>query len=217
MIGKAINFFYSLYFNLRYLPFSIGVRMPILIRTNMKIEKLQRGQIIIKNSAKRFSVRLGGGKSPAMNASRGCLRLDKTSKLYFRGKVNISQGTVIRCDKDGVIEFGDKYYCNCNCYFRSGSKISFGDNCSLGWNVTINTSDGHHVWHNGVKVKMESPVRIGNHVWLTPDVTVLKNVSIPDNCIVTQKSVVTKEFKDEHCLIGGIPANVISYNIDWEN
>lgn len=96
--------------------------------------------------------------------------------------------------------------------------ISFGDNCSLGWNVTtINTSDGHHIWHKGVKVDMEGPVIIGNHVWLTPDVSILKNALIPDNCIVAQKSVVTKEFKDEHCLIGGIPAKVISYNIDWKN
>lgn len=190
--------------------------MPVLIRRNMKIEKLRRGQIIIYNE-KKFSIRLGGGKSPAMNASKGCLRLDKTSKIIFKGKATISEGTVIRCDKGGTIQFGDQYYCNCNCYFRSGSMISFGDNCSLGWNVTINTSDGHHIWHKNVKVDMDGPVRIGNHVWLTPDVSILKNASIPDNCIVAQKSVVTKEFQDEYCLIGGIPAKVISYNIDWKN
>lgn len=89
MIGKAINFFYSLYFNLRYLPFSIGVRMPILIRTNMKIERFQRGQIIVEN-VRMFSVRLGG-KSPAMNALQGCIRLDKLSKIIFEGRATISK------------------------------------------------------------------------------------------------------------------------------
>lgn len=216
MINRIINLLYTTYFNLRYLPFSQAIKFPILIHSNIRIEKLKRGQIIIGN-VRMFSVRLGGGKSPAMNALQGCIRLDKLSKIIFEGRATISEGTVIRCDKGGTIKFGDKYYCNCNCYFRSGSMISFGDNCSLGWNVTINTSDGHHIWHKGVKVDMEGPVIIGNHVWLTPDVSILKNALIPDNCIVAQKSVVTKEFKDEHCLIGGIPAKVISYNVDWKN
>lgn len=59
MVGRVINLLYSIYFNFRYLPISIGVKLPILIRANMKIERLQRGQIIVEN-VRMFSVRLGG-------------------------------------------------------------------------------------------------------------------------------------------------------------
>ena len=79
-----------------------------------------------------------GGKSPAMNSGRACIYLSKNAKLIFRGHANISEGTVLRCDKNGIIEFGKDFYCNCNCYFRTSSKISFGDDCAVGWNCTIN-------------------------------------------------------------------------------
>ena len=45
MIRRILNILYSLWFNLRYLPFAQAVRMPVLIRTNMRIKKLRRGQI----------------------------------------------------------------------------------------------------------------------------------------------------------------------------
>lgn len=189
--------------------------MPVLIRTNMRIEKLKRGQIIIENPT-RLSVTLGGGKSPSMNAMRGCLYVGDGGKIILKGKTSISQGTVLRCDTNGTIEIGENFYCNCNCYFRSGSLIRFGEDCALGWNITMNTSDGHHVWHNGKEVTMEAPILIGNHVWLASECSLLKNTAIPDHCVVTQKAVVTKHFEEQHCLIGGIPARVISHDIDWK-
>lgn len=215
MIHRILNILYSLWFNFRYLPLGQAIKMPVLIRTNMRIEKLRRGQIIIKHP-QRFGIMLGGGKSPSMNAFRGCLSVNKGGVIVFHGKTEISQGVVLRCDKDGVMEFGEHFYCNCNGYFRSGSLIRFGDNCSLGWNITVNTSDGHHIWHNGDKVEMEAPVVVGNNVWLTPEVTLLKGVVIPSHCIVAQRAVVTHQFKDEHCLIGGIPAKIVTRNISWK-
>lgn len=50
-----------MWFNFRYLPLSQAVKMPVLIRTNMRIEKLKRGQILIEHP-KRFSIMLGGGQ-----------------------------------------------------------------------------------------------------------------------------------------------------------
>lgn len=214
MLG-ILKIIYSIWFNIRYLPLTQAVKMPVLISTNMRIEKLKKGQIIIEKPV-RLSVTLGGGKSPAMNAMHGCLYVSGSGKIIFHGKASVSQGTVLRCDDGGVIEIGDQFYCNCNCYFRSGSLIRFGDDCALGWNITVNSSDGHHVWHNGKKVTMEGPISVGNHVWMASECSLLKNSSIPDNCVVTQKAVVTKHFENQHCLIGGIPAKVISNNIEWK-
>ena len=60
MIHRILNILYSVWFNFRYLPLAQAVKMPVLIRTNMRIEKLKRGQIIIENPT-RLSVTLGGG------------------------------------------------------------------------------------------------------------------------------------------------------------
>lgn len=98
---------------------------------------------------------------------------------------------------------------------RSTCRISFGNNCSLGWGITFNTSDGHPVWHKGEKQQMEASIEIGDNVWLTPHCSLLKNAQIPDHCIVAQKSVITKRFTEKHCLIGGIPARVVAHGIEW--
>lgn len=150
-----------------------------------------------------------------MNANRANIFLGRDAKLIFRGHAVVSEGTVLRCDKNGCIEFGKGFYCNCNCYFRTGCKITFGDDCALGWNCTINTSDGHHIWHSGKKILMECPIRIGDRVWLASEVTLNKGSNIADDCVVTQRAIVTKQFEEPHCLIGGIPAKIILRDINW--
>lgn len=214
MISKLINLLYTVWFNMRYLPIKKAMHLPIFVRRNLRIEQLRRGQIEV-NNIKLFNVLIGGGKSPAMNANRACIRLERDAKLIFRGHAIISEGTVLRCDKNGHIDFGKEFYCNCNCYLRTGCGITFGDDCALGWNCTINTSDGHHVWHDGNEVLMEGSIEIGNRVWLTSEVTLNKSTCIADDCVVTQRAIVTKSFKEKHCLIGGIPAKVILRNINW--
>lgn len=141
--------------------------------------------------------------------------MDNGSKIHFHGLTVISEGTVLRCDKNAYIEFGDNFYCNCNCYIRSTNKISFGRDCLLGWNVMLNTSDGHKVCHNGKQVQKEAPIIIGEHVWITSHCKFCKGTSIPNNCIVAQGAVVTKAFAEENSLIGGIPAKIISQDIQW--
>lgn len=163
-----------------------------------------------------FSVQLGGGKSVAMNAGKTRLYVNNGGRIIFKGQAAISEGTVLRCDENTSIEIGAGFYCNCNCYLRSSKLISFGERCILGWNVTINTSDGHQVTYNGRKMDGNGTITIGNKVWLAPDCSLTKNVVIPDNCIVTQKAVVTKAFSKPYCMIGGIPAEVIRENINWE-
>ena len=215
MIKRFLNLLYTIWFNIRYLPIKQAVHLPIFVRTNLRIEQLRRGQIELVD-VKPFIVKLGGGKSPAMNANRACIFLNRDAKLIFRVHAVVSEGTVLRCDKSGYIDFGNDFYCNCNCYFRTESKITFGDDCALGWNCTVNTSDGHHVWHNEKKVLMEGPINIGNRVWLASEVTLNKCTCIADDCVVTQRAVVTKPFNEQHCLIGGIPAKIILRNINWK-
>ena len=161
-------------------------------------------------------IRLGVGKSPGMHAFKTRILLGKDSKLVFRGHAVIAQGTVIRCDNGATISFGDNFYCNCNCYFRSTKSITFGNDCLIGWNVVMNTSDGHKVWHDGEEVQKEGSITIGNHVWMTANCNLLKNVVVPNDSIIANNALVNKSFTQSHCLIGGLPARIIKTNIDWQ-
>lgn len=213
---RIIRLFYSLIFCLRYLPFQQAIKIPICINNKLKISSLKKGQIILPKNSQRFSIIIGLGGSPALQEFITGIHLDQNSQLIFKGKAIISEGCVLRCEKDSIIQFGDNFYCNKNNYFRSSCKISFGDNCLVGWNNTFNTTDGHAIGKKGSVFSTQmAPIIIGNHVWITTHCSFLKGCTISDNCVITQGSIITNKFNTPNVLIGGMPAKEIKYEIDW--
>ena len=128
----------------------------------------------------------------------------------------IGQGTTLRCDKNAVIELGKNFYCNKNCHIRSAERIKIGDECSLGWNVQINTDDGHSILHDGKLVNRIGSIDIDNHVWVTSNTIITKNVKIAEGCIVAQGAVVSKSIMESKSLVGGVPAKIIRTCVEWE-
>ena len=62
---------------------------------------------------------------------------------------------------------------------------------------------------------MTKPIKIGNHVWIGINATILKGVTIGDGAIIAAGAVVNKDV-EENSLVGGVPAKVIKKNIFWE-
>ena len=67
------------------------------------------------------------------------------STLEFLGEAQLAGGISLRADKGGSIIFGKNFTCNSYCFFAANKMISFGDNCTLGWNVNIRDVYGHSV------------------------------------------------------------------------
>lgn len=212
---QLLNRIKSIYFNFRYLPFKQAVYLPIWITTNFKVLKLKRGQIVL-DFPYRKTFFLGDCGSVGLQEMNGGIYMEDGAKLIMNAMCVIGQGTTIRCDKNAVIEFGKNFYCNKNCHIRSAEYIKIGNECSLGWNVQINTDDGHSILHDGKSVKRIGSIEIGNHVWLTSNSIVTKDVKIADGCIVAQGAVVTKSITEPKVLVGGVPAKVIRQNVEWE-
>ena len=212
---QLLNRIKSIYFNFRYLPFRQAIYMPVWITTNFKIMKLKRGQIIL-DYPYRKNFFLGDCGSVGFQEMQGGIYMEEGAKLIMNAMCVIGQGTILRCDRNAVIELGKNFYCNKNCHIRSAERIKIGDNSLVGWNVQINTDDGHSILHDGKAVKRVGSIEIGNHVWLTSNTIVAKNVKIADGCIIAQGAVVTKSISESKSLVGGIPAKVIRQNIEWE-
>lgn len=212
---KILNVLKSFYFNFRYLPFRQAIYMPVWITTNFSIHGLKRGQLILHQPFRK-SVFLGECGSKGLQEMKGGLYFSEDSRLIVHGFTAISQGSVLRMDKGATIEIGKNFYCNKNCYFRSSTYITFGEDCLLGWNVQINTSDGHQISYNNRIKPSDLPVTIGTHVWLTSNTIITKGVSIADGCVIAQGAVVTKPIHESNVLVGGVNAKVISTNIQWK-
>ena len=113
---------------------------------------------------------------------------------------------------------GKACFMNFNFTVQDDGKVSIGDHCNFGPNVTIVTpmhpmlaeerrgltcSDGVERYLCYAK-----PVSIGNDCWFGANVVVCPGVTIGDNCVIGAGSVVTKDIPPDS-FAAGVPARVI--------
>lgn len=106
----------------------------------------------------------------------------------------------------GSIELGPFCWLN-GCHLSSKERLEIGREVMIGMGTRVFDGDQHDL--DDVRKEKTAPVKIGDHVWLTSDVTVLKGVTIGSNSVVGARSLVTKSIP-EHSLAIGSPATRIS-------
>ena len=96
-------------------------------------------------------------------------------------------------------------------------KISIGNDCMFSNKVQLRTSDSHSILDENTKrINPGNDIEIGNHVWIGTEVIVLKGATIPENCIVGARSIVTSSLNaSPNSMITGMPARVVKTNINW--
>lgn len=140
-------------------------------------------------------------------------------RIEIGNGVIIGKGCSIRCEGDNIkVIVGNNTTMTRDvhiCAQENESCIVIGEDCMFSNNIIIRTSDSHPIYDiSGIRINLPQNVRIGNHVWIAPESTILKGVIISDNAIVGSKSLVTKDVESS-CLYAGIPAHVIKRNINW--
>lgn len=191
-----------------------GIKLPLLISNNVKIEGLRKNAVEIIDTG-RFQICIGfDGANGIESNKHGFLIIGKEAKIKILGKALIASGCSIRVDK-GTLTIGTNFSCNTNCFISCTKEINIGNDVLLGWNVNIRDSDGHTILQDKVEKPSLGKVDIGNHVWIAALVDILKGTNIPDDCVIGYRSCITKQFFDTNCVIAGYPATVIQKNITW--
>ena len=207
----------SLYFNLRVLPFSQAVKLPILVAYNVKLQKIQKGIISFKEGVrlKPVTVAIGFNGTEEVSPQRALINLCG-GKLVFGGKCNFAEGCIIGVS-GGTLTFGANFSANKNFFVSCNKEIIFGDDCMLGWNVLLFDATGHIIYKDGIQKSSFRPIHIGNHVWLCAEVHVMKAASISDGSVVGYRSLLTGTFEESNILVAGNPAKLVQRGIQWGN
>lgn len=142
----------------------------------------------------------------------GLLVMQENSSLHVRGRFRIFSGCRIYINSNATLILNSGYI-NCSANISCFEKIEIGDDVAIADNVCIRDSDNHEML-NGIR-KSTQPIRIGNHVWIGMNATILKGVTIGDGAIIAAGAVVTKDVPDG-CLAGGVPARVLKQNVMWK-
>lgn len=140
--------------------------------------------------------------------------VNKLKKWFYKKYIHSSSELYINHLKKIGIKIGDGTKCRpktTNIDVTRPSLVTIGSNCSLNENFTLLTHD----WVTGVFIRANMDflpssgrVTIGNNVRFGQHCTVLKGVTIGDNCFIGAGSIVTKDIPANSIAVG-IPCKVV--------
>lgn len=98
-----------------------------------------------------------------------------------------------------------------------GANIYIGDDCMLSEDIEMRSTDSHAIYDlkTRKRINKAKEIRIGDHVWLTAHVRILKGAIIAEHSIVGNSSVVTGHHDTSHAIYAGNPCKLIKQNVDW--
>ena len=102
------------------------------------------------------------------------------------------------CDYGKHISVGKRFFANFNFTVLDEARVTIGDDCFIGPNVSIYNS----------RREWAMPVTIGHNVWIGGSVTILPGVTIGDNVTIGAGSVVTRDIPSNSIAVGN-PCKVV--------
>ena len=112
------------------------------------------------------------------------------------------------------ITFGKDVFINSGCHFQDQGGITIGDCSLIGHNVVLATIN-HDLLPCNKRKNHYKPVKIGKHVWIGSNSTVLPGVTVGDWAVIGAGSVVTKDV-ESYTIVAGNPARMIRKLTDEE-
>lgn len=162
---------------------------------------------------------LGGGNSLEINGHSTNCRFSiegKNNKITIQKEVELTDCDIVCIGDNNRIDIGKGTTiggANIICMGIT-TFIKIGSDCMLSSNIDIFNSDTHQILCGNKVANENKSIKIGNHVWIGKNVSVLKGVTIGDNSIVGIRSVVTKNISEGTIAVGN-PAREVNRNITW--
>lgn len=210
--AEKLSFFQSLYRSLRY-SFSLKRSLyPVCCR----VSGGQKLALSISPTAKLsitgvIYVTPWGGEDRTSSISLG-----NHSELLTHGDFIIGPGVHISVSSNGRLRLGGKRDSSgsgitCNTRIMARKNVSIGHDAIISWGVFISDSDWHEIsWDQHTK-----PIDIGDRVWISHDVSVLKGTTIGNGCVVGAKSLLSNSMYPDNSLIAGTPAKIVRKDVFW--
>ena len=105
------------------------------------------------------------------------------------------------------ITIGKGVFINSGCHFQDQGGIEIGDGALIGHNVVLATIN-HDLNPKENRKNHYAAIKIGAHVWIGSNATVLPGVTIGDYAVVAAGAVVTRDVP-AMTVVGGVPARVL--------
>lgn len=98
------------------------------------------------------------------------------------------------------------------------ASIDIGRDCMLSTDIIIRTGDKHSILDaaSGQRINPSQDIHIADRVWIGRSATLLKGTVLQPETIVATRALVCREFTEGHCVIAGIPAEIVKRGVRWD-
>jgi acetyltransferase-like isoleucine patch superfamily enzyme len=216
-IVLKLNFFKTLYFNLKSLPLKQAIKLPIHFYGKVELANIS-GEFKIDNDKISFGMIVFGGKHEVVISSNVPTRIYNSGKIVFNGKANFARGINVMVWKYGELSIGDNFSIGSLSKIICFRKISIEKDVLISWEVQIFDTDFHFIVSDEKITDNCGEVLISDSVWIGSRCTILKNTVLPINTIVGSDSLCTGNYLEkygESILLAGLPAKLIKNNVSY--
>ena len=142
--------------------------------------------------------------------------LKENSVLNVEGDFSLGPGCRIVVEAGGELHIGGRKTESGSGITERGlilvrRRVVIGTDLICAWGTFITDCD----WHEVAGQSNTEDTIIGDHVWITPNCSILKGSRIGSGCIVATGSITHKCTYPESTLLGGIPARVLAHSRQW--
>ncbi len=217
---SQINPLKTVYFNFHYLPFKDAIRMPIFIFWRSKLAKM-KGNIVIDAPIHTGMIKFGLPRLGTQDFFyERTLWEGAGGMVVFKGKAEIGRGCKLSVGHKATLTLGEYFSASGKSEIICHKEITFGHHCLLSWDILVMDTDFHDIIdEDGRVINPPKPITVGNHVWVGCKVTILKGVSVAENCVISANSTITRSVDEKNCIIGGHNKSmeILRRNINWRD
>lgn len=186
-------------------------------------DKGQNNSVIIKSPInRRFTITIIGHNN-IVEIGEGCLLTNTDIVINNDNNHLVIEDTARFLGPCKIVMEGNTNVRFCkNCGIRGvelcakDGNIEIGELTMTSYGIVIRNHDSHKVLNqDGDVINPTKDIKIGRHVWIAQNASVLKGVEIGENSIVGFGSVVTKGC-EAGCILAGNPAKIVKKEISWD-
>lgn len=211
-----IRLIYTVYFNIRYLPFSQAFRLPIIFLRRAKINMGKNAKIILDKSVK-GRVKIGDYQL-SFSHGKEFTTITNWGKIIFHGgNIRIQAGSIWFVL--GEVHLGSDIMFGTNSKLSCYNRVDVFNTCRIAHEVQIMDCDFHYLRDriSGQIKPISSPIRIGSCCWIGNRTSVMGGTILPDFTIVGSNSLINRDYSkiiESYSLIVGSPAKLIRENVE---
>ena len=138
-------------------------------------------------------------------------RLTIDKKARFMGPCRITM------EGDSTLMIGENAGIREVQFVLKDANIEIGKLCMFSNHIVLRNTDSHKVisQEDDQVTNPSCDIRLGEHVWIGQNATILKGVSIGKDSIVAMGTIVTKDVP-ANSIVAGVPSKVVKTGITWD-